>query len=158
MGQLPLSQHFLNLNFLWWVCTQPPEPTWGGHLVRVQTKAWCKPKTSSHPIDGTPTSVKHGGGSILLWGWLGSWSNMRWLFLLWGCSWAKLFVSASDLILGGRSTFQQHRYPQLTAKTTLHGSSAGMTHQRAQSCLESLARLEDFCKPVEAHTILCVFC
>lgn len=67
-------------------------------------------------------------------------------------------VCVSDLILGGRSTFQQHRYPQLTAKTTLHGSSAGMTHQRAQSCLESLARLEDFCKPVEAHTILCVFC
>lgn len=84
---------------------------------------------------------------------------------LWGgCSYygdvleQKLFVSASDLILGGRSTFQQHMHPQLTAKTTLHGSRAGMTHQGAQSSLESLARLEDFCKPVEAHTILCVFC
>jgi hypothetical protein len=32
---------------------------------------WCKPNTSHHP-ENTITTVKHGGGNIMLWGWFSS--------------------------------------------------------------------------------------
>jgi hypothetical protein len=36
-----------------------------GHQGKLYV--WCKPNTSHHPVNTIPT-VKHGGGSIMLWG------------------------------------------------------------------------------------------
>ncbi len=94
---------------------------------------WRKPGTAHHLSNTVPT-VKHGGGSIMLWGcfqlqgqddWLQS--RERWMRPSTGISWTKnLLQSAQDLRLGRRFTFQQDNDPKHTAKITtewLHNNS-----------------------------------
>ena len=79
---------------------------------------WRKP--------GTIPTVKHGGGSIMLWGCFSAAGTGRIIQIKGKMNGAKyrellgenLFQSAQDLRLGQRFTFQQNNGPKNTAKTT----------------------------------------
>jgi transposase len=66
---------------------------------------WHKPNTAHHPKDLIPT-VKHGGGSIMLWGCFSYREILE----------GNLFQSSRGLRLGRRFTFQQDNDPKHTDK------------------------------------------
>ena len=86
-----------------------------------------KPNTSHHPENTIPT-VKHGVGSIMLWGCFSLAGTEKLVRIegMMGNSWkyreileGNLFQSSRDLRLGRRYTFQQDNDPKHTAKATL---------------------------------------
>jgi hypothetical protein len=87
---------------------------------------WHKPDTSHHPENTIPT-VKHVGGSIMLWGCFslaGTGKRVRIEGMMNGAKYRKilegnLFQSSRDLRLGRRFTFQQDNDPKHTAKENL---------------------------------------
>lgn len=94
-----------------------------GHYV--QQRVWRKPGTEYHLINTIPT-VKHSGGSIMLWGCFSASGTGR-LVRVEGKMDAEkyrailsknLFQSALDLRLGRRFTFQHDNDPKHTAKKT----------------------------------------
>ncbi len=104
---------------------------------------WRKPGTAHHLSNTVPT-VKHGSGSIMLWGvfqlqgqddWLQSrerWMPAKYRDILDG----NLLQSAQDLRLGRRFTFQQDNDPKHTAKITkewLHNNSVTVLEWPSQS-------------------------
>ena len=87
---------------------------------------WRKPNTSHHPENTIPT-VKHDGGSIMLWGCFSSVGIEKLVRIEGMMDGAKyreilegsLFQSSIDLRLGRRFTFQPDNDPKHTAKATL---------------------------------------
>ena len=88
--------------------------------LNAKRQVWRKPDTN-------PT-VKHGDGSIMLWGWFSVAGNGRLVRIEGKMNGAKyreildeiLLQSAQDLRLGQRFIFQQDNEPKHTAKTTLN--------------------------------------
>ena len=86
--------------------------------LNAKTHFWRKP--------GTIPMVKHGGGSIMLWGFFSAAWTGRLVGIEAKMNRAKyreildenLLQSAQDLRLGKRFTFQQDNNPKHTAKTT----------------------------------------
>ncbi len=127
---------------------------------------WRKPGTAHHLSNTVPT-VKHGGGSIMLWGCFSAAGTGRLVAIEGKMNAAKyrdildenLLQSAQDLRLGRRFTFQQDNDPKHTAKITkewlfLNGPARALTehlwrdlkmavHQRLPS---NLTELERICK------------
>ncbi len=94
---------------------------------------WRKSGTAHHLSNTVPT-VKHGGGSIMLWGCFSAAGTGRLVAIEGKMNAAKyrdildenLLQSAQDLRLGRRFTFQQDNDPKHTAKITkewLHNNS-----------------------------------
>ncbi|KAL0159195.1 hypothetical protein M9458_042920, partial [Cirrhinus mrigala] len=94
---------------------------------------WRKPGTAHH-LSNTVPAVKHGGGSIMLWGCFSAAGTGRLVTIEGKMNAAKyrdildenLLQSAQDLRLGRRFTFQQDNDPKHTAKITkewLHNNS-----------------------------------
>ncbi len=94
---------------------------------------WRKPGTAHHLSNTVPT-VKHGGGSIMLWGCFSAAGTGRLVAIEGKMNAAKyrdildenLLQSAQDLRLGRRFTFQQDNDTKHTAKITkewLHNNS-----------------------------------
>ncbi len=86
---------------------------------------WRRPGTAHHLSNTVPT-VKHGGGSIMLWGGFSAAGTGRLVAIEGKMNAAKyrdildenLLQSAQDLRLGRRFTFQQDNDPKHTAKIT----------------------------------------
>ena len=84
--------------------------------LNAKPHVWRKPSTSS--------TMKHGGGSIMLWGWFSASRTRRLVRIEGRMNGAKYrenldenrFQSAQDLRLGRRFTFQQDNDPKHTAK------------------------------------------
>ena len=87
---------------------------------------WCKPKTAHHPKNTIPT-VKHSGGSIMLWGCFSSAETgalVRIEGIIDGAKYRKireenLLPSERKLKLGQKFTFQHDNDPKHTARATL---------------------------------------
>ncbi len=104
---------------------------------------WRKPGTAHHLSNTVPT-VKHGGGSIMLWGCFSAAGTGRLVAIEGKMNAAKyrdildenLLQSAQDLRLGRRFTFQQDNDPKHTAKITkewLHNNSVTVLERPSQS-------------------------
>ncbi len=104
---------------------------------------WIKPGTAHHLSNTVPT-VKHGGGSIMLWGCFSAAGTGRLVAIEGKMNAAKyrdildknLLQSAQDLRLGRRFTFQQDNDPKHTAKITkewLHNNSVTVLEWPSQS-------------------------
>ncbi len=104
---------------------------------------WRKPDTAHHLSNTVPT-VKHGGGSIMLWGCFSAAGTGRLVAIEGKMNAAKyrdildenLLQSAQDLRLGRRFTFQQDNDPKHTAKITkewLHNNSVTVLEWPSQS-------------------------
>ncbi len=104
---------------------------------------WRKPGTAHHLSKTVPT-VKHGGGSIMLWGCFSAAGTGRLVAIEGKMNAAKyrdildenLLQSAQDLRLGRRFTFQQDNDPKHTAKITkewLHNNSVTVLEWPSQS-------------------------
>lgn len=104
---------------------------------------WRKPGTAPHLSNTVPT-VKHGGGSIMLWGCFSAAGTGRLVAIEGKMNAAKyrdildenLLQSAQDLRLGRRFTFQQDNDPKHTAKITkewLHNNSVTVLEWPSQS-------------------------
>ncbi len=104
---------------------------------------WRKPGTAHHLSNTVPT-VKHGGGSIMLWGCFSATGTGRLVAIEGKMNAAKyrdimdenLLQSAQDLRLGRRFTFQQDNDPKHTAKITkewLHNNSVTVLEWPSQS-------------------------
>ncbi len=102
-----------------------------------------KPGTAHHLSNTVPT-VKHGGGSIMLWGCFSAAGTGRLVAIEGKMNAAKyrdildenLLQSAQDLRLGRRFTFQQDNDPKHTAKITkewLHNNSVTVLEWPSQS-------------------------
>ena len=95
-------------------------------LAWMQSAVWRKPGTAHHPSNTIPT-VKHGGGSIILWGCFSVAGTGRLLRIERTMNGAKyrnildenLLQSANDLRLEQKCTFQQDNDPKHTAKELL---------------------------------------
>ena len=93
--------------------------------VNSKRYVWRKPGTAHHLPNTIPT-VKHGGGSIMLWGCFSAAGTGQLVAIEGKMNAAKyrdileenLFQSALDLRLGRRFTFQQDNDHKLTAKIT----------------------------------------
>ncbi len=104
---------------------------------------WRKPGTAHHLSNTVPT-VKHGGGSIVLWGCFSAAGTGRLVAIEGKMNAAKyrdildenLLQSAQDLRLGRRFTFQQDNDPKHTAKIMkewLHNNSVTVLEWPSQS-------------------------
>ncbi len=104
---------------------------------------WRKPGTAHHLSNTVPT-VKHGGGSIMLWGCFSAAGTGRLVAIEGKMNAAKyrdilnenLLQSDQDLRLGRRFTFQQDNDPKHTAKITkewLHNNSVTSLEWPSQS-------------------------
>ncbi len=104
---------------------------------------WRKPGTAHHLSNTVPT-VKHGGGSIMLWGCFSAAGTGRLVAIEGKMNAAKyrdildenLLQSAQDLRLGWSFTFQQDNDPKNTAKITkewLHNNSVTVLEWPSQS-------------------------
>ncbi len=104
---------------------------------------WRKPGTAHHLSNTVPT-VKHGGGSIMLWGCFSAAGTGRLVTIEGKMNAAKyrdildenLLQSAQDFRLGRRFTFQQDNDPKHTAKITkewLHSNSVTVLEWPSQS-------------------------
>ncbi len=104
---------------------------------------WRKPGTAHHLSNTVPT-VKHGGGSIMLWGCFSAAGTGRLVAIEGKMNAAKyrdildenLLQSAQDLRLGRRFTFQKDNDPKHTAKITkewLHNNSVTVLEWPSQS-------------------------
>ncbi|CAM4730116.1 unnamed protein product [Leuciscus chuanchicus] len=104
---------------------------------------WRKPGTAHH-LSNTVSTVKHGGGSIMLWGCFSAAGTGRLVAIEGKMNAAKyrdildenLLQSALDLRLGRRFTFQQDNDPKHTAKITkewLHNNSVTVLEWPSQS-------------------------
>ncbi len=104
---------------------------------------WRKPGTAHHLSNTVPT-VKHGGGSIMLWGCFSAAGTGRLVAIEGKMNAAKyrdfldenLLQSAQDLRLGRRFTFQQDNDPKHTAKITkewLHNNFVTVLEWPSQS-------------------------
>ncbi len=104
---------------------------------------WKKPGTAHHLSNTVPT-VKHGGGSIMLWGCFSAAGTGRLVAIEGKMNAAKyrdildenLLQSAQDLRLGRRFTFQQDHGPKHTAKIArewLHNNSVTVLEWPSQS-------------------------
>ncbi len=104
---------------------------------------WRKPGTAHH-LSNTVPIVKHGGGSIMLWGCFSAAGTGRLVAIEGKMNAAKyrdildenLLQSAQDLRLGRRFTFQQDNDPKHTAKITkewLHNNSVTVLEWPSQS-------------------------
>ncbi len=92
---------------------------------------WRKPGTAHHLSNTVPT-VKHGGGSIMLWGCFSKMNAAKYRDILD----ENLLQSAQDLRLSRRFTFQQDNDPKHTAKITkewLHNNSVTVLEWPSQS-------------------------
>jgi hypothetical protein len=93
--------------------------------LNAKGHVWMKPGTAHHLTNTIPT-VKHGGGSNMLWGCFSGAGTGRIVRIEGKMKGAKyseildenLLQSAQDLKLGRRFTFQQDNDPKHTAKTT----------------------------------------
>ncbi|KAG2465867.1 TCB1 transposase, partial [Polypterus senegalus] len=91
--------------------------------VNARHPVWRKPSTAHHQANAIPT-VKHGGGSIMLWGCLSAAGTGRTVRIKGKMTAAmyrdildeNLLQSALDLRLGRRFIFQQDNDPKHTAK------------------------------------------
>lgn len=94
--------------------------------LNAKRYVWRKPNTAHHPENTIPT-VKHGGGSIMLWGCFSASGPGKLVKIEGKMDAAKyreileenLLKSARDLGLGRRFIFQQDNDPKHTAKATL---------------------------------------
>ena len=94
--------------------------------LKSKRYVWRKPKTAHYPVNTIP-SVKHGGGSIMLWGCFSSAGTGKLVRIEGRMDGAKyrrileenLFESAKTLKLGRKFTFQQDNDPKHKAKATL---------------------------------------
>ena len=125
---------------------------------------WQKPNTAHYP-NNTISTVKHGGGSIMLWGWFSSaWTGalVRIEGKMNGAKYRKvrqenLLPSARKLKLGRKFTSQHDNDPKHTAKATPEWPSQSpdlnpienlchdfkiAVHQRSP---RNLTELEQFC-------------
>ncbi|KAG2464911.1 TCB2 transposase, partial [Polypterus senegalus] len=104
---------------------------------------WRQPGTAHHLSNTVPT-VKHGGGSIILWGCFSAAGTGRLVAIEGKMNVAKyrdildknLLQSAKDLRLGRRFTFQQDNDPKHTTKITkewLHNNSVTVLEWPSQS-------------------------
>ncbi len=104
---------------------------------------WRKPGTAHHLSNTVPT-VKHGGGSIMLWGCFSAAGTGRLVAIEGKMNAAKyrdildenLLQSAQDLRLSRRFTFQQDNDPKHTDKITkewLHNNSVTVLEWPSQS-------------------------
>ncbi|CAM4732966.1 unnamed protein product [Leuciscus chuanchicus] len=104
---------------------------------------WRKPGTAHH-LSNTVSTVKHGGGSIMLWGCFSAAGTGRLVAIEGKMNAAKyrdildenLLQSALDLRLGRRFTFQLDNDPKHTAKITkewLHNNSVTVLEWPSQS-------------------------
>ena len=134
-----------------------------GHQTRRYV--WWKPNTAHHQKHTIPT-VKHGGGSIMLWGCFSAAGPGRLVKIEGRMNAAKyteilgdnLIQSARELRLGRRFIFQQDNDPKHTAKATLvkkePGKCSGVAESkpRPQSYREFVAGLEKGCScPIPAQ-------
>ncbi|KAG2459959.1 TC1A transposase, partial [Polypterus senegalus] len=104
---------------------------------------WRQPGTAHH-LSNTVSTVKHGGGSIMLWGCFSAAGTGRLVAIEGKMNAAKyrdildknLLQSAKDLRLGQRFTFQQDNDPKHTAKIMkewLHNNSMTVLEWPSQS-------------------------
>ncbi|KAG2455820.1 TCB1 transposase, partial [Polypterus senegalus] len=111
--------------------------------VNARRHVWRKPGTDHHQANTIPT-VKHGGGSIMLWGCFSAAGTGRLVRIKGKMSAAmyrdilneNLLQSALDLILGRRFIFQQDNDPKHTAKISkewLHDNSVNVLEWSSQS-------------------------
>ena len=95
-------------------------------FLAIKENVWRKPYIFHHPKNAIPT-VKHGGGSIMMWGCFtsaGTGKLVRIEGMMDGAEYREileenLFQSSRDLRLGRRFTFQQDNDPKHTAKVLL---------------------------------------
>ncbi|KAG2466468.1 TCB1 transposase, partial [Polypterus senegalus] len=111
--------------------------------VNARHHIWRKPDTAHHQANNIPT-VKHGGGSIMLWGCFSAAGTGR-LVRIKGKMTAAMYrdilnenllQSALDLTLGRRFIFQQDNDPKHTAKISkvwLQDSSVNVLEWPSQS-------------------------
>ena len=92
-----------------------------------------KTNTAHHPEHSIPT-VKHGGGSIMLWGYFSSaWTGnlVRVDGKMDGARFREILeenLPAKDLRLGWRFTFQQDNDPKHTARATMEWFTSKHIH------------------------------
>ncbi len=112
--------------------------------IILKWKTFGTTRTLAHHLSNTVPTVKHGGGSIILWGCFSAAGTGRLVAIEGKMNAAKyrdildenLLQSAQDLRLGRRFTFQQDNDPKHTAKITkewLHNNSVTVLEWPSQS-------------------------
>ncbi len=135
-ARMEFAKKHLKDSLVWW----DQDRTFGLNSKRY---VWRKPGTAHHLSNTVPT-VKHGGGSIMLWGCFSAAGTGRLVAIEGKMNAAKyrdildenLLQSTQDLRMGRRFTFQQDNDPKHTAKITkewLHNNSVTVLEWPSQS-------------------------